>query len=235
MATLKFNDNSSIEAAITSSERELVFPVKHFSDCDAIAEKIRGGGLKSLGDNPLTGKDVGVISAVTTADGVLLTVTLHDTEKQQAISDITKGVVGSEEDVPEDLQSIVDLAKRGRDSLADADATVYADYFPAWSGNEVGYTKDQRIQYGGKLYKVLQAHTSQSDWTPDKAASLFAAILPGQSGTEAGAWVQPGSTNPYMKGNKVTHGGYVWTSLVDNNVWEPSESQPTLWSKDAAV
>jgi hypothetical protein len=34
-------------------------------------------------------------------------------------------------------------------------------------------------------------------------------------------WVQPGSTNPYMKGDKVTHNGSTWVSLVDNNVWEP--------------
>ena len=87
MATLKFDDNTTIEAAITSSERELVFAVQRFSECDAIVEQIRESGLKSLGDKPLTGKEVGAISAVTTADGVLLTVTLHDTEKQQAISD----------------------------------------------------------------------------------------------------------------------------------------------------
>ena len=34
-------------------------------------------------------------------------------------------------------------------------------------------------------------------------------------------WVQPDSTNPYMAGDKVTHNGAIWTSTVDNNVWEP--------------
>lgn len=230
MATLKFNDNSSIEAAITSSERELVFPVKHFSDCDAIAEKIRGGGLKSLGDNPLTGKDVGVISAVTTADGVLLTVTLHDTEKQQAISDITKGVAGSDEDVPEDLKSIVDLAKRGRDSLADADATVYADYFPAWSPDSVAYKTGDRVQYGGKLWKVSSDHTSQANWDPADAHSLFAEILPGQAGTPIGEWKQPDASNTYSKGDKVTYKGKTYESTIDNNSWSP-EAYPQGWKE----
>lgn len=35
------------------------------------------------------------------------------------------------------------------------------------------------------------------------------------------AWEQPESTNPYMAGDKVTHGGKTWVSTVDDNVWEP--------------
>ena len=34
-------------------------------------------------------------------------------------------------------------------------------------------------------------------------------------------WEQPESTNPYMKGDKVTHAGKTWVSTIDNNVWEP--------------
>lgn len=75
--------------------------------------------------------------------------------------------------------------------------------------------------YDGKLYKVLQAHTSQADWTPPSAPSLFAEVLPGQGGTDIGEWKQPGSTNPYKKGDKVTHNGKTWESTADNNVWEP--------------
>ena len=80
--------------------------------------------------------------------------------------------------------------------------------------------------------KCIQAHTSQADWTPENAPSLYAKILPGQSGTEIGEWVQPDSTNPYMKGDKVTHGGKVWVSSVDNNVWEPGATgTESLWTE----
>ena len=34
-------------------------------------------------------------------------------------------------------------------------------------------------------------------------------------------WEQPGSTNPYMIGDKVRHNGKTWVSTIDNNVWEP--------------
>lgn len=83
-----------------------------------------------------------------------------------------------------------------------------------------------------KLYKVLQAHTSQTDWAPDTAPSLFAEVLPGQDGTGIGEWVQPGSTNPYMTGDRVTHNGKTWESLADNNVWEPgAQGSEALWQE----
>ena len=43
-------------------------------------------------------------------------------------------------------------------------------------------------------------------------------------------WEQPDSTNPYMKGDKVTHGGKTWVSDIDNNVWEPGVYG---WSEEA--
>ena len=120
-----------------------------------------------------------------------------------------------------------------------------------------GYTAFYRTEiYTGKIYGVvmykqetlpevqsqmvqaavlvaqMQAHTSQTDWAPDTAPSLFAEVLPGQDGTEIGEWVQPGSTNPYMTGDRVTHNGKTWESLVDNNVWEPGvQGSGALWQE----
>ena len=74
--------------------------------------------------------------------------------------------------------------------------------------------------HNDKLYKVLIQHTSQTTWTPDVSPSLFAEVLIPDP-TVIPEWVQPGSTNPYMKGDKVRHNGSVWESSVDNNVWEP--------------
>lgn len=39
------------------------------------------------------------------------------------------------------------------------------------------------IQYGDKLYRVLQSHTCQAEWTPDIAASLFVVIDVEHKGT----------------------------------------------------
>ncbi len=105
-------------------------------------------------------------------------------------------------------------------SLDDEAAAEVPALFPAWTEG-AAYEAGTKVQYGGTLYTVLQAHTAQEDWTPENAPSLFAQVLPGQSGTDVGAWVQPDSTNPYMAGDKVTHNGKTWVSDIDNNVWEP--------------
>ena len=99
--------------------------------------------------------------------------------------------------------------------------------FPKW---EVGkaYEKDFRLRYEDVLYKVLQAHTSQADWTPDVAVSLYVKV----SIEEFPEWVQPtGAHDSYNKGDRVSHNEKHWESLIDANVYEPSESVPTLWKE----
>lgn len=92
--------------------------------------------------------------------------------------------------------------------------------YPVWKA-EVDYKAGDRVLYNNILYKILQDHTSQETWTPDVAPSLFAKVLiPDEDIIPE--WEQPDSTNPYMIGDKVTHNGKTWVSIVDNNVWEPS-------------
>jgi len=105
--------------------------------------------------------------------------------------------------------------------MPDEEAVQFVELFPNWSPNSVSYTADTRVRYNGVLYRVLQDHVSQEEWTPTAAASLFAKVLiPDENVIPE--WEQPDSTNPYMAGDTVTHNGQTWTSDVDNNVWEPS-------------
>lgn len=105
--------------------------------------------------------------------------------------------------------------------MTDDQALECVDLYPEWTGEGKAYTAGDRVVYGDKLYKCLQPHTSQLTWTPTAAPSLWAEILPGQDGTDIGEWVQPDSTNPYMKGDRVTYKGKTWESTIDNNVWSP--------------
>ena len=104
-------------------------------------------------------------------------------------------------------------------SLTDAAALEAVVLHPVWAAGQ-DYTAGFKVQYNGTLYKVLTAHTSQDDWTPDAAPSLFAKVLIPDE-TVVPEWEQPDSTNPYNAGDKVTHNGKTWVSDVDNNVWEP--------------
>ena len=104
-------------------------------------------------------------------------------------------------------------------ALTDEQALKAAALYPAWSAQDT-YDAGERVRFDGTLYKCLQPHAAQPDWTPTAAPSLWAKVLPSDTG-EPLPWEQPESTNPYMQGDKVTHGGKTWVSAIDNNVWEP--------------
>ena len=116
-------------------------------------------------------------------------------------------------------------------NLDDATAIESAELFPAWDGNGIVYVADQRVRYNRVLYKVLQTHTSQPDWSPEVASSLFARVLIPDPEVIP-VWVQPDSTNPYMIGDKVYYpdeNGLIYESVIDNNVWSP-ETYPAGWA-----
>ena len=102
-------------------------------------------------------------------------------------------------------------------TLDDETALTGVELFPPWSVGKA-YATGDRVQHEGTLYKCVQAHTSQADWTPPVTPALWTAV----SLDEYPAWVQPtGAHDAYRKGDKVTHNGKHWTSDVDNNTWEP--------------
>ena len=102
--------------------------------------------------------------------------------------------------------------------LAEEDLGQIVDLWPAWAAG-VSYAIDEIVRHEGSLYKAVQAHTSQADWTPDVVPALFAEIAPPGLIAE---WVQPtGAQDTYSLGEQVTHGGQTWESTVDNNSWEP--------------
>ena len=111
------------------------------------------------------------------------------------------------------------LINKASVSLSDEDAAYAPMLFKYWEQDHA-YEVGDRCCYVGRLYKVLQAHTSQSTWTPDVTPSLYAEILIPDPGVIP-EWVQPSSTNPYMMGDKVRHNGKIWVSTYDYNVWEP--------------
>lgn len=117
-----------------------------------------------------------------------------------------------------------------REGASDEQALKAVAVYPAWREG-VAYAEGQRVRYNGELYRVIMAHDAQAAWTPDAAPSLFARVLVPEDGSVP-EWQQPDSTNGYAKGDKVTHGGATWESLVDNNVWEPGATgTESLWQK----
>ena len=113
--------------------------------------------------------------------------------------------------------AFVTLAESG--SIDAVTAGEHKSLFETWQTG-VAYTVGQLRNWGDKLYKCVQAHTSQAGWEPDKAVSLWSAASdPAEEWPE---WSQPvGAHDAYAKGDKVSHNGKHWTSTADANVWEP--------------
>ena len=103
--------------------------------------------------------------------------------------------------------------------MTDEQILKYPDFVKKWEPGKT-YAVGKRLEYSGTIYKVITAHTSQDTWTPPDAPSLFAKVLIPDSNVIP-EWEQPESTNPYSKGDKVTHNGKTWQSTTDGNVWEP--------------
>lgn len=91
------------------------------------------------------------------------------------------------------------------------------DLYPAWAAG-IAVAVGDRYRYIGVLYKAVQAHTTQADWTPDATPALWTVV----SLDEWPEWIQPtGAHDAYAAGAKVSHNGKHWTSDQDANIWEP--------------
>ena len=60
-------------------------------------------------------------------------------------------------------------------AVDDQTALRMMEYYPEWESGQ-HYANGYKVQYQGKLYKVITEHTSQADWTPDVAVTLFTRI-----------------------------------------------------------
>lgn len=116
------------------------------------------------------------------------------------------------------------------ETLTDAQALQVPMLFDEFDGNGVAYEVGKRVLYNDTLYKVIQAHTSQAEWTPVAAPSLFAKVINETIDGSIPEFEQPDSTNPYMKGDRVIFNGKVYESLIDNNVYSP-EAYPAGWKE----
>ena len=72
--------------------------------------------------------------------------------------------------------------EQGAQSLDDNTALTVKTLYPEW-GTDTAYTAGHKVQRNGKLWRVVQAHTSQVGWEPENAASLWEAINETHSGT----------------------------------------------------
>lgn len=137
--------------------------------------------------------------------------------------------------------AFVKLAESG--NIDEATASENANLFLPWATNTIYKTGDLRTYPQTKetqtaegetimitenvLYKCLQAHTSQDNWTPDVSSSLWKSLSVNENGISE--WSQPiSSVDAYNIGDEVMYNGVHYRSTIDNNVWAP-DAYPQGW------
>lgn len=115
-------------------------------------------------------------------------------------------------------------------TMDDAQGVEYPDFFPQWKEGR-HYTVGQRIGFNGVLYRCIEEHDSREDWSPTDAKTLFEEVTIGNDALPD-EWKQPSATKPYMLGDKVFCDGFIWESMINDNLWRPNiQGSETRWSK----
>lgn len=99
------------------------------------------------------------------------------------------------------------------------------DIIENWAPGK-SYFYDDEVMDEGEVYQCKQPHTSAPGQEPHLTPALWV-----KKKTEWEDWVQPQSTNPYMKGDKVKHNGKKWVSTIDYNVFEPGVAGWEEWTE----
>lgn len=197
---------------------------------------LSGGVLLALCDKPRyvktnEGSGAYVEAEAEEASGISVNGTLYNLPGGAAIAGAPEAVVSEVESgelifqtaaqiqTVEETSGIAFVLMAEAGNIDDTTAGEHAELFAAWT-YPTAYAVGNIRRHGEKLYRCLEAHTSQETWTPDVSPSLWVAISdPAEAWP---AWSQPiGATDAYMEGAQVSHKEKHWTSDVDNNVWEP--------------
>ena len=119
------------------------------------------------------------------------------------------------------------VADKDGEELIEPIIKLYPEWVPDYY-----YAVDDRVRYGEKAYKCVQAHTSQNGWEPPHVPALWTEIA---AKGEIPVWKQPtGAQDAYMTGDKVWYpdqNSDIWISTADNNVWQPGVYG---WEKEVA-
>lgn len=113
------------------------------------------------------------------------------------------------------------------ENLPDDELDTITYLFDEWSPDGRLLKVGAKVRFGGVLYRVVQQHNTQADWTPEVTPALFTRFRDPAAGPQP--WVQPtGAQDAYSIGERVIHdnpndSGTIWVyeSVNDANTTEP--------------
>lgn len=124
------------------------------------------------------------------------------------------------------VEAVKKMLAQSVEELTDKEALEVAALFATWA-SKIGQavTTGERLWYDTKLYKVIQPHTVQQEWTPDTAVSLYVEV-------SIEEWPEIPEVitaeNAFMTGDRGTWKGQHYICQMDNCVWNPDQ-YPAAW------
>ncbi|MFW5793586.1 MAG: carbohydrate-binding protein, partial [Bacteroidota bacterium] len=89
---------------------------------------------------------------------------------------------------------------------------------PEWQPG-IPVEEGDQLRWNNILYDVVHGHTTQSNWEPQDTPAMFTVATP--IGLIADWKAPTGAHDAYNTGDKVRHDNEIWTSTINDNVWEP--------------
>lgn len=114
-------------------------------------------------------------------------------------------------------------------TTVEEDILLYRTNSTLWEPSQ-SLQVDDVVYYDEQFYIVIQAHTTQTGWEPPKVPALFNEYDYGVLGTIPYFRQPTGAHDAYPAGFKVRYDGYIFESLIDDNVWSPDDA-PSLWEQ----
>lgn len=143
----------------------------------------------------------------------------------RALEDLAQRQEEQEQSIKSILKTIT-LAKDLSDDQKEEILSVYEEY-----QEDKEYKEGDKFTFEGKFYEVIQEHRSQRTWIPSSTPALYKEFLSVKIKDEAGnesevvaEFKKPtGAHDAYKEGDKVLFEGKVYESLIEANVYSPSE------------
>lgn len=136
------------------------------------------------------------------------------------------------------VQAAVLVAQIQAQNLTGEQAVAVKDIYPAWDPNGVSYAAEYKVLHDSVLYKCISAHTSQADWAPGVAPSLWVAVSSGEhAGTQEDPIPVPDTVTTagmeYEKGKYYSEGDTVY--LMDRTGMNTGESVKSYFAPSALL
>lgn len=150
------------------------------------------GGVTLVGDTKtaiLTKAPNVTEERITAAEADALAAKTAAAEQAQDIAKLQEQVAEGGTGVDQELfAATAVVARANAQALTDEQALEAKVLYPEWDPASAAYAEGFKVLYDGILYKCISAHTSQADWAPGVAPSLWTAI---ENGEHAGTKEDP--------------------------------------------